>query len=68
MRIINTHICTCQKYWSRTIHYKNTPVSFASKTFTQGESNKSTMEHKLPGIYWGDQHSGHTYMEKKIDY
>lgn len=32
------------------------PISFASKAFTKGESNKSTIEQELTAIHWAVQH------------
>ena len=32
------------------------PVAFASKTFTKGESNKSTIERELTAIHWAVNH------------
>jgi hypothetical protein len=42
----------CGAVLSQEINNKNLPVAFASKSFTKGEKNKSTIEKELTAIHW----------------
>lgn len=46
----------CGAVLSQEYNGKQLPVAFASKTFTQGESNKSTIEQELIAIHWAILH------------
>lgn len=46
----------CGAVLSQEYDGKQLPVAFASKTFTKGESNKSTTEQELAAIHWAIQH------------
>lgn len=46
----------CGAVLSQEYDGKQLPVAFASKSFTKGESNKSTTEQELTAIHWAIQH------------
>jgi RNase H-like domain found in reverse transcriptase len=46
----------CGAILSQNFNGTNLPVAYASRAFTKGEKNKSTIEKELTAIHWGVMH------------